>query len=266
MKDRGVIYFAQGEKYLNQAVYSARSLKKFNSILPISLFTNKEGKEYLYSVLDAVFDEILDVEIEYHPLKQKASILGRSPYFHTLFLDTDTKIIGDVSMPFNYLGDYDFAIAGMRWYDFTYNRPKLIGYEKPHYVRKDLITLNTGVMYYINDDKFKNFQKDWVSSIPDQGNNKFYYKHHCDQHHFNKMLGEEKDKFYNIRIKVIPNIEYNCREIFFSQLKKEKKLKNVKIIHEHTIFLNPIMQKYIQFKRFIRFLLGDIKDWIKKKN
>ena len=79
------------------------------------------------------------------------------------------------------------------------------------------------------------------------------------------MIGQEKDKFYEIDIKVIPNIEYNCREVFLSKLKKENKLKNVKIMHEHTIHLNPFMQRYIRAKRFVRYILGDIKDWIKLK-
>src|SRR6185437_10736298 len=105
----GVIYYATGKKYLKQAIYSCKTLKKHNRI-SATLFTDKIGSDILKEIPSSkVFDVIRIFDLKYKPLKTKIQILALTPYEHTLFIDTDTEVRGDVFKPFEYLKEYDFA-------------------------------------------------------------------------------------------------------------------------------------------------------------
>lgn len=238
----GVIYYATGEKFLKQAIYSCTTLKRHNKI-SVTLFTDKFGSTILKSISSSkIFDDIQIFELKYRPLKTKIQVLGLTPYQFTLFIDTDTEIRGDISKPFEYLKDYDFALAGMRWLDFSGKVPTLVAYEKPHAVRQEMKVLNTGVVYFRKSEKVFSFLNFWLGKISDFPNKPGRHKIDCDQEILNDLLGESEDLKQGISFKLIPNVIYNCRTLFFKSLKKEGKFKDIAIVHEHDLDKNFIFR------------------------
>lgn len=99
----GVIYVAIGEQYLNEAKRSVESLKAHTG-LHTTIFTDDmdSAKDHFDQVLPFTGDTNATV---------KARMLKKSPYKNTLFLDTDTYIMTDISHLFEILYRYDMAIA-----------------------------------------------------------------------------------------------------------------------------------------------------------
>jgi hypothetical protein len=262
MKDFGIIYIAWGKKFLHEFFHSYRSLVKYNPTIPVTVLTDSNGKSFLDS--EQIKVNIITFMPTYNGLKQKAVLLAHSPYTLTLFLDTDTEIRGNILDPFSDLDNYDICIAGMRWLDFSTLPPSLLAYEKPHPVRKEFAFFNTGVIYYRNDDKFKAFHQEWEASIMEKiKGEKFEAAKHCDQYHFNEMLSRNRDVFYSIRIKTIPNTEYNCRPLFFNSLRKEGKYKNIKVVHEHYLD-RPLVAIYREWRKKIGVIVRRLKQHSEK--
>lgn len=244
----GAIYYATGKKYLKQAIYSCKTLKRHNKI-SVTLFTDKIGSDILKEIPSSkIFDDIVIFELRYKPLKTKIQVLALTPYENTLFIDTDTEVRGDIYKPFGYLKDYDFAIAGMRWLDFSAKIPSLRGYEKPHSNREDIKMVNTGVIYFRKNDNVLFFLKFWLEKISDFPNKLDKHKIDCDQEVLNDLLGESEDFKKDVSFKMIPNTIYNCRSLFFKDLKKEGKYNDIVIVHEHGLDKSSIYK----LKKWIR--------------
>jgi len=235
----GVIYLATGEKYLKEAIYSCKTLKKHNKV-EVTLFSDESGSEYILKhAPDKIFDFVKITRFKYKGFKAKIEILTYSPYKHTLFIDTDTEIRGNVLEPLKHLNEYDFALAGMRWLDFTKKIPLFLGYEKPLLERSDIKVLNTGVIYFRKNEKVISFLNFWLQSIKDSPNLKIGNMY-CDQSTLNYLLEKSEDKNRGVSFKMIPNTIYNCRSLFFKNLKKEGKYKDIAIVHEHGLNKNFI--------------------------
>lgn len=113
-RDRGAIYLAVGERYIEEARISAQSLKRFMPEMEVVLFTD-------YMPLDqSVFDKIIQLEtVHPRPHMNKLTCLMESPFTHTVFLDTDTFVCGDFSELFDLLDHFDIAMShDRRYYDW----------------------------------------------------------------------------------------------------------------------------------------------------
>lgn len=109
---RGVVYMAMGASYLQEAVLSARSLRKYHKD-PILLFTDQHQR----AVAEGIFDEVVPLERSGPlPHRDKLVAMGRSPFRQTLFLDTDTYITGSLEGAWQLLERFDMAFAGDRGY------------------------------------------------------------------------------------------------------------------------------------------------------
>ena len=134
--DRGAMYFAFGAWHFNEACRSARSFKYHNPAIPLFLVTQRELK---CDALD-IFDHVLLMERkpDFRIFTDRVRFLNLSPFLQTLFIDSDTIVIGDISAIFDYLTDNDFAIAehpdsplvncGVFAYRRTAKGPMLIGH------------------------------------------------------------------------------------------------------------------------------------------
>ncbi|AYD01631.1 hypothetical protein [Neorhizobium sp. NCHU2750] len=97
----GIIYIAFGKRYVDEAIFSARSAKAFTS-LPICIFSDiKTGED--------CFDEEIIISPEHK--RAKVDFLSRSPYERTLYLDSDTEIKSDITDVFDILDRFDIAAA-----------------------------------------------------------------------------------------------------------------------------------------------------------
>jgi hypothetical protein len=98
---RGVLYIAFGERYVREAIYSASTLRAHSDV-PVTLFADR----------DVASPDIDRVEV-FEPTHKRAKVemLPRSPYDRTLYLDSDTRILDDVSPLFDLLDRVDIAAA-----------------------------------------------------------------------------------------------------------------------------------------------------------
>lgn len=107
--EQGVIFVATGALYIKNAIRAARSLRQYNPEIPIHLFTDDEGKTTLERLSDnpfAAFSLIPDPH-----RRSKIECMGNSPFDRTLYLDTDTKVGGDIAQMFKVLDKYDIALC-----------------------------------------------------------------------------------------------------------------------------------------------------------
>ncbi len=105
---RGIVYCATGDVYIKRATISAKSLKKHSPALKCCIFTNGNTN-------DEVWDKILPIEKAEKGFHQymldKLTVLNSSPYADTLYLDSDTYILDDLSELFQILNRFDLAIC-----------------------------------------------------------------------------------------------------------------------------------------------------------
>jgi len=112
-EQNGVLYLASGEKFVQQAIRSANSLKNYHPDLPVTILTNQN--------IDAtIFDDIIKLT---NPITSPGdSILSSDhfPYDRTLYLDADTHVCGDITSVFNILDEFDIAAThnvGRSWWN-----------------------------------------------------------------------------------------------------------------------------------------------------
>lgn len=98
---RGVIYVAFGEKYLNELRVSVSSLRRVSPNLGIAVVTDGpiEGLDNVHVIVRPAI----------RSLESKPTYLACSPFKQTLFLDTDTYVLRDVTPLFGLLNFYDFC-------------------------------------------------------------------------------------------------------------------------------------------------------------
>lgn len=98
----GVIYYATGTRYLQEAARSAASVKQFHPDLPIALFTDHPPASKL-------FDTVITVPSGLHPLVHQLACMAQSPYDVTLSLDTDTYVCAPLGNLFDTMERFDMA-------------------------------------------------------------------------------------------------------------------------------------------------------------
>lgn len=98
----GVIYFATGNRYLDEAARSAASVKQFHPDLSITLFTDRP-------FVSTLFDNVITVPSGQHPLVHQLMCMGQSPYDITLSLDTDTFVCAPLGNLFDLMERFDMA-------------------------------------------------------------------------------------------------------------------------------------------------------------
>lgn len=100
--DRGVLYVATGEAHVGAARRSARSVRRTNPGLAIGIFCNAAdpGPDFNWTG-----------RVEKAHSRSKVDYIPRSPFAQTLYLDTDTRVLGSLDELFRLLERFDLAIA-----------------------------------------------------------------------------------------------------------------------------------------------------------
>lgn len=181
LNSRGVVYIAMGQKYIQEAYYSVESLK-VNTDIAVTIFTNR-------NIHNELFDNVIFIEKTNLSFIDKPFYMYRSPYENTLFLDTDTYIMSDISELFLLLENFDIVAA---------HEPNRFG-AKITEIPKSFIELNTGVILFNKSPKMKDFFQDWLALY--QQNLTWMN----DQPAFRLALYKSK-----LRLATLPP-EYNCR-------------------------------------------------------
>ncbi len=106
--DEGYLYIANGEKYVEEAINSARSLRKTDKNASITLVTNKKIKTHIF---DNIIVRPLKAEKWTEGLLYKVQHMYDSPYKKTFFIDSDTYFCENCRELFGLLDYFDICIA-----------------------------------------------------------------------------------------------------------------------------------------------------------
>ena len=108
LRNRGIIYCATGNVYIQRATLSAKSLKMHSPGLDCCIFTNGNADS-------EVWDKILPIEKTVKGFHQymldKLIVLKSSPFHDSLYLDSDTYILDVLTELFQLLEQFDLAIC-----------------------------------------------------------------------------------------------------------------------------------------------------------
>lgn len=230
MNSLGVVYIVtKSIKHLKEAIFSAKSLHKKSPHINVTLMTDldltRKDTEYKY------FNQILKVEANEHPLKLKVKLLSNSPYQQTLFLDSDTEILKDITPIFTNLNNCDFAICNAPNVDWSYSPNDSNFFKGYHRIN----SFNTGVFLYSNSTLVKKFLQQWYETMKPQDESQMSPGKYCDQHYFNKIFRKVlKDNI--LRVEILDNCIWNARGFLYKQFKKDNLLNNIAIYHGRPPF------------------------------
>lgn len=218
----GFLYVATGQKYIQEAKISAKSLKRHAKSAKIALVTNK-------SLSSDIFDEIIVIDRESSidwktGLAFKVEGLLCSPFEKTFFLDTDTYFTDDVQELFRILDFFDILIS---------HSPNDISKIKIDEKKLEgLSPYNTGVIVYKNSEKVKSLFKQW----------KDFYTTNPAKYSSDQPALMEALLYHDIKIYVLSYV-YNFRLPSFITLPPLK----VKLLHGRSSNydrLDRIINKY----------------------
>jgi hypothetical protein len=242
---KGVLYVATAIEYLNEAEESAKTVKNTND-LQISVITNHK----LAKLLDNrshPFDSVIEADVVFDDFRDCLFNIHLSPYNKTIFLDTDTRIIGDISDVFSILSDFDLAITNAPVYRHGDVRIPNVPSSIPQINGGVIAFSDTEIVYnYFNKVK-EIYQKQIDGEILSELSNKYH-----DQYPLTEVLYNSK-----IRFAVLPR-EYNFRgEII--QVNSD-----VKIIHMRGEDVDALEQEIndrveprVYFRNFDRIYYAD---------
>jgi hypothetical protein len=180
----GVLYVARGDRYLEAAVQSARSVRRVTPGVRIGIATD--------SPAPATFDEAIALS---EPDGYRAKIVGMiaSPFERTLLIDVDTHAASDISEALRILDAFDIAAA------HDPNRASLPLDDVPD----SFPELNTGVIAYRRTEPVERLLHAWLDEyerLAPLGPTSY------DQPSFRRALYKATD----VRMTVLPS-EFNTR-------------------------------------------------------
>jgi len=202
--EKGFLYIAFGESFTKEALMSIKSLKRYNAE-PVLLLTDQELSPEIQKSIDYYG------KIKPNHIRAKVDFISQTPFKKTIYLDSDTLIVRNISDMFDVLDRFDVGLV----HDYARKRlkySKLVPeYEKIPYAFSEF---NGGIMAFNDSEKTKNFLSLW--------RNYFYKYYHqtsgWDQVSLRVSLWESEAQIHTFPF------EYNIRGK--STREKVRKLKN----------------------------------------
>jgi hypothetical protein len=190
----GIIYSCSGESFIAEAVRSARSSLRHNKLAHL-LFASGEV-ERVQGLSVARF------EPSANPYVDKIANIRNSPFERTIYLDSDTFVVDEITHLLALLEHYDVAVA------FA---PAYRGLADPE-VPKAFYEFNTGVLAWRASDRVSAFMRswhdtyvEWLSEEPFVGAGKASRSRRADQPAFRRCAWQ-----HGLRLFVLAP-EYNFR-------------------------------------------------------
>jgi hypothetical protein len=196
------------------------SLRREEPDLPVTVFCS-------FDLPQSAACEVVRFDSAEHPLKQKVLVLPQSPYEQTLFLDTDTTVLGPIRPIFDHLQQADFCVANMFDADWTVRPPRLKNLVKPG-------DYNTGVLLYNKSAAAQTFLKMWADAVLTQDPTDMWAGHNCDQDYFNKIFKEGAMEHAGVRFQELANTVWNVRGIMRPELRRSGQWSAARIFHHRT--------------------------------
>lgn len=216
--DNGFLYVANKQKFLDEALLSLKSLRRFNKE-PVCLVCTPDLETK--DVLDAFDVVITDSSLDNYSYMAKVVGIQQTPFQKTVFLDSDTFITDTISELFDILDIADFACTSeAKMHSFN----KLIENYKNVFPE-----FNTGIVVYRNNTIMQTLIKDWLDIC--QKNNVL-----IDMPVFREAVLKN---YNNVKYVVLPEV-YNLHG-FKSMVMLYGK---VKIIHERLSYKRGYITPY----------------------
>src|SRR5580704_3067821 len=143
---RAIVWFSWGERFIDEAVDSARSAAPIEA--DRVLITDAQGATYANG--NAAFTSIVQTQLIHAHNLEKSRLIDLLPsgYDTFLYLDTDAKIVGDVSLGFAKAERHGIAMAPAPNYNLAefFNFARImreLGVEPA-----DQIMYNSGVIFF----------------------------------------------------------------------------------------------------------------------
>ena len=94
--EKGFLYIAFGESFTKEALMSIKSLKRYNNE-PVALYTDQEQNKD--------FEGLVDIYAKINPMhiRAKVDFVNQTPFSKTVYLDSDTLIVRNISDMFDVL-------------------------------------------------------------------------------------------------------------------------------------------------------------------
>lgn len=219
---QGVFYLVSGGRsYLGELLASLRSLRKWEPDLPVTVMSRFDlpaGLSHCRS---------MPLPADEHPLKLKVLSLRHSPYEQTLFLDTDTTILGKVSPLFAENAAAEFAAANSHEADWSARPPKFLAMVKPG-------DYNTGVLVYKKTPAVMDLLGRWEQAVMEQDPSGMWAGHFCDQYHFNRLVAEGVLDSTGVAFRELDNVIWNARGGMIAEIRRTGRIGEVRILHHRT--------------------------------
>jgi len=199
----GILYVATGQRFVDEAAASCRSLRVQMPDIPVLLFTDVDR-----SRIPEIFDQIRRIERPTFSFADKIKPLAESPFERTIFLDTDTHVCAPLDDIFTLLTNGDIAAA---------HAPMRVTWPQPD-IPDSFPEVNSGVLAWRKSDNTVKLFAEWE---------RLYHSHVAstgqtdDQPAFRRALFE-----CGVRMAILPP-EYNFRTVMPTSAGRGK----VKIIH-----------------------------------
>ncbi len=185
----GVVYVATGQRYLDEAREAAAILRRTNPRLPICLVADQPNGPVFW-------DELVLIGNPAFGFRDKI-FMGLCPFERFLFLDTDTRVIDDISEVFALLKRFDFA--GHQLFEGHDCRPPNVPDAFPEF--------NSGVLGFRRSPALADFFARWLANYDAlyalNRDGHYHYSNTGDQKSLRQTLYES-----NLRIAVL-GPEYN---------------------------------------------------------
>ncbi|SIT74336.1 hypothetical protein SAMN05421665_0032 [Yoonia rosea] len=182
----GVNYICTGAVFTKAGVNSARSVRKHSPNLLIDIYTDSPSE-----IPDGLFDMVHLIADPHR--RSKVDYMAKTRFDRSLYLDTDTRVVTDISNMFDLLDRFDLAIA----HAHERNKKGNLGGWRCT-IPDNFPQLNSGVMVYRRTPVVINMLSDWQAAFHTAGFNK-------DQVTLRELLW-----LSDLRIYILPP-EYNVR-------------------------------------------------------
>lgn len=154
--EKGYIYVANKRKFINEALVSSKSLRRFTTCPIAIIVTNDLVDEDLKNSFDIV--KVSD-EIQKHTYLSKIIGMQETPFQRTVFLDSDTFVTTNIDELFDILDIVDIATT-QEYKKHTY-------YLENIKYRNILPEFNSGVIVYKKSPVMNQLIEDWFSICTD---------------------------------------------------------------------------------------------------
>tara|TARA_R110001592_G_scaffold206045_3_gene456737 strand:+ start:2090 stop:2851 length:762 start_codon:yes stop_codon:yes gene_type:complete len=189
--EKGFLYIAFGDAFTKEALMSIKSLKRYNNE-PVALFTDSDKTDE--------FEGLVDIygKIEPKHIRAKVDFISKTPFNKTVYLDSDTLIVRNISDMFDVLSRFDVALTN----DYARKRTK---YSKlvPEYkeIPYAFSEVNGGIMAYNDTQATQTFLAMW---------REYFYKYFKETNGWDQVSLRVALWRSNVRIHHFP-FEYNIR-------------------------------------------------------